>query len=87
MTRSSRTSFVDELAEAIADAEIAEQVAVLVARHVANEFGADLAQSGEGVLDVVDGEHDAVVYRARAGGSIAQPWQTDQPSRLRDSVE
>src|SRR5262245_32119365 len=49
-------------------AEIAEQVAVLVARHFANEFRAVWAEAGEGVLDVVDGEHDAVeAQRVRRG--------------------
>ncbi|HXA31039.1 MAG TPA: hypothetical protein VNV87_02180 [Acidimicrobiales bacterium] len=38
----------------------AKQVAVLVARHFANEFGAVRAEPGEGVLDAVDGEHEAV---------------------------
>src|SRR5258706_4198611 len=41
-------------------AEVAQQVAVLVARHLAEEFGAVGAQAGDDVVDVVDGEHDTV---------------------------
>src|SRR2546421_1948364 len=37
----------------------AEPVDVLVLRDLADEFGTVAAQAGNGVLDVVDGEHDA----------------------------
>src|SRR5919108_4478598 len=40
-------------------ADEAEPVAVLVLRHLADEFGAVSAQAGNDVLDVFDGEHDA----------------------------
>ena len=40
-------------------ADVAEPIAVLVLRHLADEFGAVGAQAGNGVLNVVDGEHDA----------------------------
>jgi hypothetical protein len=38
----------------------AVKVAVLVLRHVTEEFGAVSAQAGKDVLDVFDGEHDAM---------------------------
>src|SRR6185437_5570723 len=41
-------------------AEVAEPVAVLVLRHPAEEFGAVGAQAGDGVVDVVDSEHDTM---------------------------
>ena len=41
-------------------AEVAEPVDALVLRHLAEEFGAVGAQAGDGVVDVVDGEHDAM---------------------------
>jgi hypothetical protein len=40
--------------------QVAEPVAVLVLRHLAEEFGAVGAQAGDGVVDVVDGEHDTM---------------------------
>ncbi len=41
-------------------ADIAEPVAVLVLGQLTDEFGATRAQAGNDVLDVVDGEHDAM---------------------------
>ena len=41
-------------------AEVAEPEDGLVLCHVAEEFGAVGAQTGDGVVDVVDGEHDAM---------------------------
>src|SRR5258708_38335669 len=41
-------------------AEVAEPVDVLVLRHPAEELGAVGAQAPDGVVDVVDGEHDAM---------------------------
>src|SRR5207253_8180023 len=41
-------------------AEVAEPVAVLVLRHLAEEYGAVGAQAGGGIVDVVDGEHDTM---------------------------
>lgn len=46
--------------DALGSADVAEPVAVLVLCQLADEFGAVSAQAGKGVLDVVDGEHDAV---------------------------
>jgi len=43
--------------DALGAADVAEPVAVLVERHLSNEFRAVSAQAGD-VLDVVDGEHD-----------------------------
>jgi hypothetical protein len=40
--------------------QVAEPVAVLLLRHLAEEFGAVGAQAGDGVVDVVDGEHDTM---------------------------
>jgi hypothetical protein len=40
-------------------ADETEPVAVLVLRHLADEFGAVSAQAGNDVLNVFDGEHDA----------------------------
>src|SRR5260370_37909926 len=56
-------------------AEVAEQEDVLVLRYLAEEFGAVGAQAGDRVMDVVDGEHDAMqaqrvgrrVFRLGAG--------------------
>src|SRR5438309_1147452 len=41
-------------------AEVAEPEDALVLRHLAEEFGAVGAQPGDGVMDVVDSEHDAM---------------------------
>src|SRR5829696_904640 len=41
-------------------AEVAEPEDALVLRHLAEEFGAVGAQAGDGVVDVVDGEHDTM---------------------------
>src|SRR5215510_12071807 len=41
-------------------AEVAEPEDALVLRHLAEEFGAVGTQAGDGVVDVVDGEHDAM---------------------------
>lgn len=41
-------------------AEVAEPIAVLVLRHLAEEVGAVGAQAGDGVVDVVDGKHDTM---------------------------
>src|SRR5262245_20500904 len=41
-------------------AEVAEPEDGLVLRHLAEEFGAVGAQAGDGVVDVVDGEHDTM---------------------------
>ena len=41
-------------------AEVAEPEDALILRHLAEEFGAVGAQAGDGVVDVVDGEHDAM---------------------------
>src|SRR6266496_463414 len=41
-------------------AEVAEPEDALVLRHLAEEFSAVGAQAGDGVVDVVDGEHDAM---------------------------
>src|SRR5262252_2491529 len=41
-------------------AEIAEPEDALVLRHLAEEFGPVGAQAGDGIVDVVDGEHDAM---------------------------
>jgi hypothetical protein len=41
-------------------AEVAEPEDVLVLCYLAEEFGAVAAQTGDGVVDVVDGEHDAM---------------------------
>src|SRR6266849_4372703 len=41
-------------------AEVTEQEDALVLRHLAEEFGAVGAQAGDGVMDVVDSEHDAM---------------------------
>jgi len=40
-------------------ADVAEPVAILVLRHLADEFRAVGAQVGDSGVDVVDGEHDA----------------------------
>jgi hypothetical protein len=48
-------------------AQVAQQEDVLVLRDLAEEFGAVGAQAGDGVLDVVDGEHDAKPGCRRAG--------------------
>jgi hypothetical protein len=45
--------------DALGAADVAEPIAVLVPRHLADEFGAVGAQAGDDVLNVVDGEHDA----------------------------
>src|SRR5512140_1423855 len=44
-------------------AEVAEPEDALVLRHLAEEFGAVGSQAGDGVVDVVDGEHDAMQAR------------------------
>jgi hypothetical protein len=41
-------------------AEVAQQEDSLILSHLAEELGAAGAQAGDGVLDVVDGEHDAM---------------------------
>src|SRR6266568_124072 len=46
--------------DALGAAEVTEPVAVLVLRHLAEEFGAVGAQAGKDVLDVFDGEHNAM---------------------------
>jgi hypothetical protein len=45
--------------DALGAADIAEPIAVLVLRQLADEFGAMGAQAGNDGLDVVDREHDA----------------------------
>src|SRR4051812_34228306 len=45
--------------DALRAAQEAEPVAVLVLRHLADEFATVAAQAGDDVVDVVDGEHDA----------------------------
>src|SRR6266496_415561 len=45
--------------DAFGAAEVAEQKDVLVPHHLADELGAMGPQAGDGVLDVVDGEHKA----------------------------
>src|SRR5947208_17088545 len=45
--------------DALRTAVVTERIAVLVLRHLANEFGAVGAQAAKDVLNVVDGEHDA----------------------------
>ena len=45
--------------DAFGAAEVAEQKDVLVPHHLADELGAMGSQSGDGVLDIVDGEHEA----------------------------
>src|SRR6266536_1345960 len=42
-------------------ADVAEPIRVLVLNHVANELRAARAESGEHLVDVVHGEHDAEV--------------------------
>src|SRR5215831_852159 len=46
--------------DALGAAEVTEPVAVLVLRHLAEEFGAVSAQAGKDVIDVFDGEHDSM---------------------------
>src|ERR1700677_1516621 len=50
-------------------AEVAEPEGALVLRHLAEEFRAVDAKAGDGVVDVVDGEHDTVQAQ-RAGRRI-----------------
>jgi hypothetical protein len=54
---------------------------VLVLRHLAEEFGAVGAQAGDGVIDVVDGEHDAMqaqrVGRRFSGSAPTHGGQDD----------
>jgi hypothetical protein len=63
------------------------KVAVLVAGHLANEFGAVRTEPSKGVLDVVDGEHDAVkaqrLRRAISGLALIAfvVWYVDSSSR------
>src|SRR5262245_34287438 len=44
--------------DALGAADVTEPIAVLVLRHLANEFGAVGPKARDDVLDVVDGEHD-----------------------------
>jgi hypothetical protein len=46
--------------DALRAADVAEQIAVLEPGDLADEFAAVRAQAGNGVLEVVDGEHDPV---------------------------
>src|SRR4051812_2596492 len=38
---------------------VAESVLVLVLGHLTDEFGTNGAQGGDGIIDALDGEHDA----------------------------
>src|SRR5271155_1921400 len=53
-------------------AEVAEQEDALVLCHLAEEFGAVGAQAGDGVMDVVDSEHDAMQAQ-RVGRRVLRP--------------
>ena len=61
-------------------AEVAEPVDGLVLGHLAEEFGAVGAQPGDGVVDVVDGEHDSMQAQRvgrrvlRLGADAAGVW-------------
>lgn len=45
-------------------AEVAEPEDVLVLCYLAEEFGAVGVQAGDGVVDVIDGEHDTMQAQA-----------------------
>src|SRR5467141_3246131 len=53
-------------------AEVTEQEDALVLCHLAEEFGAVGAQAGDGVMDVVDREHDAMQAQ-RVGRRVLWP--------------
>src|SRR3954447_3627444 len=56
-------------------AQVAQQEDVLVLGHLAEELRAVGAQAGDGVMDVIDSEHDAMQAQ-RVGGGFAGPALT-----------
>ena len=57
---SSSGEFLGEPYEkAFGPADVAEPIRVLVLDHLADELRAVLAEPGEGIVEVVHGEHDA----------------------------
>jgi hypothetical protein len=60
LTRLSADSFRERDDDARRATEVAEQVAVVVLGDLTEKFRAVWAQPGDGVVDVVDREHDAM---------------------------
>src|SRR6266513_3994339 len=58
--------------DALRATQEAEPVDVLVLRDLADEFGTVAAQAGNGVVDVVDSEHDAA-YAQRVHRGVLGP--------------